>query len=69
MTLLDAKRAQNLGIFMSGFKMPLSELENALSVLPPTPGALSIEHVIALRKLGPTPEEFEAFKKYQVSRF
>jgi hypothetical protein len=30
-------------------------------------GALSIEHVTSLRKLGPTPEEFEAFKKYTVS--
>ena len=83
MTLLDAKRGQNLGIFMSGFKMPLGELESALSLLPPQEGqlnnatnlhvplnlsgALSMEHVTALRKLGPTPEEFEAYKKYPVS--
>ena len=38
MTLLDAKRGQNLGIFMSGFKMPLAELESALSLLPPQEG-------------------------------
>ena len=25
-----------------------------------------MEHVTALRKLGPTPEEFEAYKKYPV---
>lgn len=64
-TLLDGKRAQNLGIFKSGFKIPMYELERRLSVLPPSKDALPIEHIQNLRKLGPTPEEREAYDRYK----
>jgi hypothetical protein len=83
-TLLDGKRAQNLGIFMAGFKTPLHDLDRILNTLPGQPGikissfyafwlnpffkkigSLPLEHVIALRKLAPTPEEKEAYEKYQ----
>ena len=37
-TLLDAKRGQNLGIFMRGFKLPLQELDSRLNALPPDEG-------------------------------
>lgn len=32
---------------------------------PPHTDALSVEHVIALRKMGPVPEEVESFAKYK----
>eukprot|EP00911_Craspedida_sp_UC1_P003024 UC1_evm6s2203 len=63
-TLLDAKRGQNLGIFMSNFKMPLGRLDAALTVLPPHEGHLPVEHVQALRKLAPTDEERVSYDKY-----
>lgn len=64
-TLLDSKRGQNLGIFKSGFKIPMYELERRLSVMPPSTDALPIEHIQNLRKLGPTPEEREAYDRYK----
>jgi hypothetical protein len=63
-TLLDAKRGQNLGIFMSSFKMSITELDERLSALPPSDKCLQLEMVQSLRKLAPTPEEFESYKKY-----
>jgi hypothetical protein len=66
-TLLDAKRGQNLGIFMRGFKTPLGQLDQSLSILPPHEGALPVEYVLALRKLAPVPEEYESYKRYPVS--
>ena len=63
-TLLDAKRGQNLGIFMSGFKIAVSELDRRLHHLPPHPDALPVEYIISLRKLAPTPEEYSSYKKY-----
>jgi len=63
-TLLDAKRGQNLGIFMSSFKMSITELDERLSALPPSDKCLALEMVQSLRKLAPTPEEFESYKKY-----
>lgn len=67
-TLLDAKRAQNLGIFKSGFKVPMYELEKRLAILPPSSEALLIEHVQALKKLGPTPEEREAYDRCGIAK-
>eukprot|EP00051_Salpingoeca_urceolata_P007194 m.95448 g.95448 ORF g.95448 m.95448 type:complete len:1713 (-) comp15154_c1_seq2:26-5164(-) len=64
-TLLDTKRAQNLGIFMRSFTVPIHELNRFLSILPPDEDALPVEHVIALRKLGPTSEEIKAYERYK----
>jgi hypothetical protein len=44
-TLLDTKRAQNVGIFISGFRMTMNELANSVRVLPPTEGSLTVECV------------------------
>eukprot|EP00730_Choanoeca_flexa_P004949 TRINITY_DN11846_c5_g1_i1.p1 TRINITY_DN11846_c5_g1~~TRINITY_DN11846_c5_g1_i1.p1 ORF type:complete len:1636 (+),score=587.46 TRINITY_DN11846_c5_g1_i1:537-4910(+) len=63
-TLLDAKRGQNLGIFMRGFKTPIDQLDTSLSILPPKEGSLPVEYVVALRKLAPVPEEYESYKRY-----
>lgn len=63
-TLLDAKRGQNLGIFLSGFKVPISELDRSLCILPPNDGALDIQYVMDLRKLGPTSDEATMYDKY-----
>ena len=63
MSLLDGKRAQNLGIFKSTFKMPMQEVALALNILPGAPGALTPDQVINIRKLAPTPEEDTAYAK------
>ena len=63
-SLLDGKRAQNLGIFKKTFKVNLEDIDSALKILPDMPGALTADQVISLRNLGPTPEETEAFSKY-----
>jgi hypothetical protein len=49
----------------SGFKVPVYELEERLTLLPPAEGVLPIEQVQALKKLGPTPEEKEAYERYK----
>ena len=41
------------------------ELEKKLTLLPPAEGVLPIEQVQALKKLGPTPEEKEAYERYK----
>ena len=64
-TLLDMKRGQNLGIFHSGFRMPVHELDKRLSIFPPDGDALTIEHLMALKREQPQQEEFEAYKKYR----
>ena len=62
-SLLDGKRAQNVGIFMSSFKLSPDELDAALSVLPGGVGALSPDQVLSVRKLAPTTEEEESYAK------
>lgn len=64
-TLLDNKRAQNLGIFERGFRMPASEIDERLDVYPGQPDALTVEHCMALKREQPTMEEREAYKKYK----
>ncbi|KJE97247.1 hypothetical protein CAOG_007686 [Capsaspora owczarzaki ATCC 30864] len=61
-TLLDGKRGQNIGIFLSGYKGSLSELPKMLCMI--TDG-LPLEHVIAFKRFAPTPEEIEAYKNYK----
>eukprot|EP00041_Stephanoeca_diplocostata_P030119 m.902641 g.902641 ORF g.902641 m.902641 type:complete len:1581 (+) comp23691_c0_seq5:300-5042(+) len=64
-TLLDAKRSQNIGIFISGFKMSVEDLITSLRIMPPANGALSIDHAMAIRKLAPNQEEIDAYDKYR----
>lgn len=46
-TLLDTKRAQNVGIFISGFRMTMNELAHSIRVLPPAEGSLPVEYAFA----------------------
>jgi hypothetical protein len=64
-TLLDNKRAQNLGIFERGYRMPASEINLRLDVFPGQPDALTQEHCMALRREQPNPEEREAYQKFK----
>ncbi|XP_022802689.1 uncharacterized protein LOC111340162 isoform X4 [Stylophora pistillata] len=64
-TLLDPKRAQNLGIFLSGFKLSTKEIDEKLSVFREEDGALPMDHVIALKRFLPSAEEFEMYKNYK----
>ncbi|XP_033117345.1 formin-J-like isoform X2 [Anneissia japonica] len=63
-TLLDPKLAQNLGIFLSGFKIDLNDLKNRLVILYECDGGLSPEHISALRRFQPTTEDKEMYKSY-----
>ncbi|CAH3194613.1 unnamed protein product, partial [Porites evermanni] len=64
-TLLDPKRAQNLGIFLSGFKLSAKEIDEKLSVFREEDGALPMDHVIALKRFLPSTEEAEMYKNYK----
>ena len=63
-SLLDAKKAQNLGIFLSGFKMNVNDLESKLSTFDDENG-LTSEEINALKRFQPTPEESEMFKTFK----
>lgn len=64
-TLLDPKRAQNLGIFLSGFKLSTKEIDEKLSLFREEDGALPMDQVIALKRFLPSAEEFEMYKNYK----
>ena len=64
-TLLDNKRAQNLGIFERGYRMQASEIDQRLDVFPGQVDALTQEHCMALRREQPNPEEREAYQKFK----
>ncbi|KAL9974456.1 hypothetical protein ACROYT_G011488 [Oculina patagonica] len=64
-TLLDPKRAQNLGIFLSGFKLSTKEIDEKLSVFREEDGALPMDHVIALKRFLPSTEDSEMYKNYK----
>lgn len=64
-TLLDPKRAQNLGIFLSGFKLSVKEIDEKLGVFREEDGALPMDHVIALKRFLPSAEEAEMYKNYK----
>ena len=63
-SLLDAKKAQNLGIFLSGFKLNVKDLESKLSTFDDENG-LTSEEINALKRFQPTTEESEMFKAYK----
>ena len=62
-TLLDSKKAQNLGIFLSGFKIKTESFEEKLSVLNEEDG-LPLEHIVALKRFQPSTDEFDLFKNF-----
>ncbi|XP_066927240.1 formin-F-like [Clytia hemisphaerica] len=63
-SLLDPKKAQNLGIFLSGFKLDVNDLESKLSTFDDENG-LTSEEINALKRFQPTPEEIEMFKSFK----
>lgn len=62
--LLDPKRAQNLGIFLSGFKLSVKQIDEKLSEFRGEE-ALPMDHVIALKRFLPSAEEAEMYKNYK----
>ena len=63
-SILDPKKAQNLGIFLSVFKLGDTDIEAKLCALDETDG-LSSEQIVALRRFKPSVEEFEMYKSYK----
>ena len=63
-SLLDTKKAQNLGIFLSGFKLIDIDIEAKLTVLDEVDG-LTSEHIVALKRFKPSVEELEMYKSYK----
>jgi hypothetical protein len=62
-TLLDSKRAQNLGIFLSGFKMSVDEIDTKLNIVDSDKG-LPLESVMALKRFQPTEEDVEMYSNF-----
>ncbi|XP_077982635.1 uncharacterized protein LOC144437552 [Glandiceps talaboti] len=64
-SLLDAKLAQNIGIFLSGFKIDPQELRGRLTYIREEEGGLSLEHINILRRYQPSSEDIDMFKQYK----
>ena len=58
-SLLNPKKAQNLGIFLNGFKLSGNDIETKLNIVK---NGLSCDEIIALKRFQPTTEEVELFK-------
>ena len=58
-SLLNPKKAQNLGIFLNGFKLSGNDIEAKLNIVK---YGLSCDEIIALKRFQPTTEEVELFK-------
>jgi len=63
-TMLDGKKAQNLGIFLSGFKLHPEEIESKLTMCNEGEGLLQ-EHLVALKRFQPNTDELEMYKCFQ----
>ena len=63
-TMLDGKKAQNLGIFLSGFKLHPEEIESKLTMSNEGEGLLQ-EHLVALKRFQPNTDELEMYKSFQ----
>ncbi|CAB4016569.1 Hypothetical predicted protein [Paramuricea clavata] len=64
-SLLDNKRAQNLGIFLSGFKLNAQDVDRRLNFIDENDGGLPLEIVISLKRFQPSTEETEMYKNYK----
>ncbi|XP_028410081.1 formin-like protein 2 [Dendronephthya gigantea] len=67
-SLLDNKRAQNLGIFLSGFKLTAEDVDRRLNFIDESDGGLPLEIVISLKRFQPSTEEAEMYKNYKGTR-
>ena len=63
-TMLDGKKAQNLGIFLSGFKLHPEDIESRLTMFDDNEGLLQ-EHLVALKRFQPNTDELEMYKNFQ----
>lgn len=64
-SLLPLKRGQNIGIFLSQFKLTRDELNAKLSVLADErEGGLSLDQIANLKRCTPTAEEVELYEHY-----
>eukprot|EP00112_Aurelia_sp_Birch-Aquarium-sp1_P016065 Seg3607.1 transcript_id=Seg3607.1/GoldUCD/mRNA.D3Y31 product=Formin-H protein_id=Seg3607.1/GoldUCD/D3Y31 len=63
-TMLDGKKAQNLGIFLSGFKLRPEELESKLIMFNKEEG-LVLEQIVALKRFQPNTDELDMYKNFQ----
>ncbi|XP_072013968.1 uncharacterized protein [Amphiura filiformis] len=64
-SFLDPKVAQNLAIFLVGFKMEPEELKYRLTILSEQDGGLTTEHINVLRRYHPTAEDVETYKQFR----
>ncbi|XP_071505640.1 uncharacterized protein [Diadema antillarum] len=64
-SFLDPKVAQNLGIFLAGFKMDAEELKYRLTILSEQDGGLDPEHINVLRRYHPTAEDIETYRQFR----
>nr|CAB3236048.1 formin-B-like [Phallusia mammillata] len=62
---LDHKTAQNLGIFMAGFKLRGEELVQKLAIINENDGGISTEQVAGLKKFCPEPELKTLYAKHE----
>ncbi|XP_038070058.1 protein diaphanous homolog 3-like isoform X2 [Patiria miniata] len=64
-SFLDPKVAQNLGIFLAGFKMDAEELKFRLAIVSENNGGLGAEQINMLRRYYPTAEDMETYRKFK----
>ena len=64
-SLLDNKRAQNLGIFLSGFKLKAEDVDRRLNFIDENDDGLPLEIVISLKRFQPSTEEAEMYKNFK----
>jgi hypothetical protein len=62
-TLVDLKRANNVGILLSRMKVPITSIRTAIEVLDEK--LLSLENTRALLKLSPSADEVDMLKNYK----
>ena len=63
-SLLDQRKAQNLGIFLSGFKLNEVDIEKKLSVIEGI-GSFTSDEIIGLRRFQPSADEIEMYKLFK----
>ena len=64
MSLLDQRKAQNLGIFLSGFKLNDINIDAKLTILGKNEGFTS-EEIVGLKRFQPTVDEMEMYKLFK----
>ncbi|XP_013405640.1 disheveled-associated activator of morphogenesis 1, partial [Lingula anatina] len=63
-SLLDPKKAQNLGIFLMGLKMSAAQLKQKLDIVDETSGGLTTEQITAIRRYQPDKNEQKTLEQY-----